>query len=272
MLDADVVEIASPSGIDDPTRVVPMRHSNARTSVQALAGSIVAIVFLLGLFGLGRTALGAQSSCGEYSYGFPGTRLLNDGISNSAGPFAIELPSGTYDVTMRSHDAHDQHPGQLQHAEQWYFVLDSGYTSPRTPDIPDDENTVSLTVPGQRIDASTSITVRHNGTGSINSVDVVCVGFTPVPTPTTTVPSATSEPTETTQVPESIPRRASDIGESASIIRPTVREATITRVQQEPQLALTGASSASLFAAIGIAMIGLGIGLVTRERRLQSSR
>ena len=249
-----------------------MRYSIARTSVQALAGSIVTIVFLFGLSSLGATPLGAQSSCGEYSFGFPGTRLLNDGISETAGPYTIELPPGTYDVTMRSHDAHDQHPGQLQNAEQWYFVLDSGYTSPRTPDIPDDENIVSLTVPGQRIDASTSITVRHNGTGSINSVDVVCVGFTSVPTTTTTVPSATSAPTETPQVPETVPHRASDIGESASIIRPTVQEATMTRVQPEPRLALTGASSASLFTAIGIAMIGLGVGLVTRERRLQSSR
>lgn len=262
----------SPGGIDHQARVAAMRYSNARTSVQALAGSIVTIVVLLGLFGLGATALGAQTSCGEYSFAFPGTRLLNDGINDSAGPFTIELRPGTYDVTMRSHDAHDQHPGQLQNGEQWYFVLDSGYTSPRTPDIPDDQNTVSLTVPGQRIDASTSIIVRHNGTGSINSVDVVCVGFTSVPTPTTTVPSATSEPTQTTQAPETVPRRTSDIGESASIIRPTVQEATITRVQQEPQLALTGASSASLFTAIGIAMIGLGVGLVTRERRLQSSR
>ena len=63
-----------------------MRYSNARTSVQALAGTMVTIVFLLGLFGLGATRLGAQSSCGEYSFGFPGTRFLNDGISGFRRP------------------------------------------------------------------------------------------------------------------------------------------------------------------------------------------
>jgi len=68
--------------------------SIARTTKRLLAiGTLV-----LGVLTLTPVAAGAQNGCGEYSYGFAGTRLLNDGISDSAGPFTIDLPAGTYDV------------------------------------------------------------------------------------------------------------------------------------------------------------------------------
>ena len=76
----------------------------------------------------------ANEGCGEFSYGFEGTRLLNDGISTSAGPFPISLPAGTYDLTMVSSDDHTS--GQFhgeQSAEQWYVCL--LYTSPSPRDL-----------------------------------------------------------------------------------------------------------------------------------------
>ena len=82
------------------------------------------------------SAANAATGCGEYSFGFEGTRLLNDGISDSAGPFAISMPAGTYDITLHSFDDHAAHPGQVaQTQEQWYFTLDSGYSSPASSDI-----------------------------------------------------------------------------------------------------------------------------------------
>ncbi len=122
----------------------------------------------------------ATDACGEYSYGFAGTRLLNDGISTSAGPFGIDLPAGVYDVTLVSHDDHlsGAFHGD-QPAEQWYVVLDA-WTSPLSHDLPDDRDWITTTHSSQSIPASTSISVRHRGEGTVNSIDVVCVGFTPV--------------------------------------------------------------------------------------------
>ena len=127
---------------------------------------------------------GASTGCGEYSFGFEGTRLLNDGISNSAGPFNIELPAGTYTVTTESFDDHAAHPGQLdQTAEQWYIVLDSGYVSPATSDIAEEASFVSDTFENQVTEAATSITLQHLGEGGVNSVSPLCVGFTTVSVP-----------------------------------------------------------------------------------------
>ena len=50
----------------------------------------------------------ATANCGTISFSFEGTRLINDGISHRAGPFAIDLPAGTYDVVMRSSDSHSE--------------------------------------------------------------------------------------------------------------------------------------------------------------------
>lgn len=161
-------------------------RSTSRWSTRStgLALALTVAPTIIGLPFFAGTA-GATMGCGEYSFGFAGTRLLNDGISHVAGPFTIELPADTYDVIMQSHDAHDEHPGQTEQTEeQWYFVLDSGYQSPLTVDIPDDQNLTVTVVENQMIASdTTSITVHHRGVGSVNSVDVVCVGFTPVEEP-----------------------------------------------------------------------------------------
>lgn len=224
----------------------------------------------LALTGLSLTtsaaAAGATMSCGEHSFGFEGTRLLNDGISHRAGPFAIDLPSGTYDVIMQSHDAHDDHPGQDdQTAEQWYFVLDSGYESPLTTDVPDDSNTSVTVVERQEIGSASSITLHHLGEGSINSVDVVCVGFTPVaPEPTI------AEPTNEEPLIEgpAVPRQ---VVEPAPTFEPTpvvVEVAGASSVQPEAQLALTGPTPMTTGLVIaGIALVASGTSLAAVDRR-----
>lgn len=224
---------------------------------------------------------GATMSCGEHSFGFEGTRLLNDGISNSAGPFAIELPAGTYDVVMQSHDAHDEHPGQDdQTAEQWYFVLDSGYESPLTEDVPDDSNTSVTVVERQEIASTASITVHHRGEGSINSVDVVCVGFTAL-APELTIPEPIDEPppqvdeaplVESPEAPlvkgPDVPRQVVEPAPAAEPTPVVVEVAGATAVQPEAQLALTGPTPmTSGLVLAGVALVASGAVLVAVDRR-----
>ncbi|MDW3180213.1 MAG: hypothetical protein R8J94_22765 [Acidimicrobiia bacterium] len=239
---------------------------------------ILAAVLALSGVGLLATAstAGASTGCGEYSFGFAGTRLLNDGISETAGPFAIELPAGTYDIRLDSHDAHDEHPGQdEQTQEQWYFSLDSGYSSPASHDVADDQNFSVTEFYGVEIPASTAITVHHLGEGGINSVDVLCVGFTPakVAVPENVVPveetevevagplpeqdEVIEEPVVEAVAKEVVPVEVKEVVEVAS---PPVAEVS---AQVDPpaaaQLAVTGRTQQ---AAIGFILLSFALGML----------
>ena len=112
----------------------------SRPKPRAWLAAIAALTLALPLVAI--SPAGAQSDCGEISFGFEGTRLLNDGISNTAGPFPADIPAGTYTVTLIGHDSHDtQEAGPSQTGEQFRVVLDTGYTSALSIDIPDDANT-----------------------------------------------------------------------------------------------------------------------------------
>ena len=212
---------------------------------------------------------GASYGCGQYSYGFTGTRLLNDGISDVAGPYSIDLPAGTYTVTLVAHDHHDTQVGvPTQPGEQYVVVLDSGYTSPPSTDIADDATVTNTVFPRQVIGASTSITVRHGGVPGINSVDVVCVGFTP---------EAVSEPGIEPPVEEPV----FDIGDPIGIVRElevvppaeitTEVKGTVEAPPAAPQLAVTGPGAhAQTMVLFGAVMISFGALLLRRERRFQS--
>lgn len=232
------------------------------------------------IVGLASTA-GASGACGEYSYGFEGTRLLNDGISGSAGPFSIELPAGTYDVTMRSHDAHDEHPGQdEQTQEQWYFTLDSGYQSPASTDIPNESNDMVDEIGAQAIGDTTSITVHHLGQGGVNSVDVVCVGFTtvvveepiilaPVEEPVFEIapPATVTPPKEIVEAPV-----VEEPVVEAVVEPPAVEVKAVVEVSAPPvvesQLALTGPSSTMIAMLVAaLTLVALGLAQLVGERR-----
>ena len=125
-------------------------------------------------------AADAQAGCGELSVEFDGVRLLNNGVDNNAGPFAINLPAGTYDVTLIGYDFHNEQPNVgTQPGEQFVVALDNGYVSPPSIDIPDDVNSSTVTHGGQVISSgASSLTLRHLGVPGVNSVDPQCVGFT----------------------------------------------------------------------------------------------
>ncbi len=265
-----------------PTPSAFYRSLRIATATAAIAGvSIIALA----------PAAGATMGCGQHSYGFDGTRLLNNGISNTAGPFTIEtLPAGTYDIIVQSYDAHDEHPGQTdQTAEQWYFTLDSGYTSPLSTDIPDASNHTIDVWDAQVIDtAATTVTLHHRGEGNVNSVDPICVGFTPTPAepaqegPTTTVAEPViDEPTAPAAEPliagPTLPiadAEHTSIGAvTDAATTPVVVEVkpAVETTQVEEVLALTGPSHAQILSGIGLGALALGMGLVTAERRTRTS-
>lgn len=244
---------------------------------------VLAAFVLCGLAIVGTTtAAGASLNCGQHSFGFVGTRLLNDGISTTAGPYSIELPAGTYNVMMSSYDAHDEHPGQIdQPYEQWYFTLDSGFTSPLSTDVPDDATTTVDTFENMVIGAATSITVHHRGLGGINSVEPLCAGFTPVvEQPAPVVDSSSTPGPSTPDSGNEVIDLVRPIDETPSVeVKPAVESrrtelvppvgmVAIPMTDTAPQLALTGPSSQLWLAALsGASLVLLGVAMVIQGRR-----
>ena len=115
--------------------------------------------------------IGAQTEC-TVELSFDETHhLLNNGVDNTAGPFEVELEAGTYTIVVESSDDHDAQIGVgTQPDESFHIVLDSGYISPATNDIPDEENTVTTVFTGQEIEASSSLVLEHALIGGVNSV------------------------------------------------------------------------------------------------------
>jgi len=121
--------------------------------------------------------LAAQADCSA-ELSFDDVHLLNDGISDTAGPFAVDLEAGTYTIVTESSDDHDAQVGiGTQADERFHLVLDSGYRSPATNDIADDENDITTVFTDQVIDASTSLTLEHARIGGVNSVYASSVCF-----------------------------------------------------------------------------------------------
>ncbi len=239
------------------------------------------------VFGNGVGGAGASTGCGEYSFGFAGTRLLNDGISTSAGPFPITLPAGTYDVKLESFDDHEDHPGQVaQTAEQFYVTLDSGWVSPPSVDIAENENYATTVHAGQVVGESTAISVHHLGRGNVNSVEVLCVGFTPAAAALNVVEEPEDKPEAPAPAdPLSLTRPTSESPDSTlkpdridplSLTRPIEGDGVATEVQGQvevgPLLALTGPSTSPLIALLGTSLVSVGALLVATDRRRQSVR
>ncbi len=123
--------------------------------------------------------LGAQESDCTFSVDLGNARLLNNDNSPTAGPFDVEIDAGTYTVSVVTSDVHDVFSGEPQLEEQLHIVLDSGYRSPVTDDIPEDVNEITTVFTGQVIEDSASLTVEHAQIGfGINSLFATSVCFT----------------------------------------------------------------------------------------------
>jgi hypothetical protein len=248
------------------------RHSAARRL--ALAG--LTVLLSLTTWGVGTS--GAADNCGTHSFSFVGTRLLNDGISDGAGPFAIDLPAGRYDVVMRSADYHSDQDSQVgQEAERWWFSLDSGFQSVATTDLPDASDTNVTTMSEQDIAASTAIAVHHLGEGGVNSINPVCVGFT-LSSPEDEDPNQPGDPDDPGG-PGDPDRAIPDPGDPNDPGDPDPDRAipdpgdpddpgTVPDEPVEPRLAITGAGT-TMIRLVGLAIVLFQIGflLTLAERR-----
>ena len=194
------------------SRRIAVNHSRRRNLFRCIAATIIASGVLVG-----PGTAGASETCGEFSFGFEGTRLFNDGISNSAGPFPIELPAGTYDVTLVAFDSHSaQTSVDTQPGEQFVVQLDNGYVSPPSLDIPDDVDGTRTVHQAQEIStAASAISVHHLGVAGINSVDVVCVGFDITQDTIPEDPVTTTEPDDSDD-PSPIDEAQDDSGDQGS--------------------------------------------------------
>ena len=211
--------------------------------------------------------------CGEFSYGFDGLQLSNDGSHSVAGPFEVELAEGSYDVIFQSSSSASNDTGESQdnNSQQWFVVLDSGYVSPVTSDITDDASYVVDVFEGQAIATSTSMTLQHVGGAGPNIVDPICVGFTPsreavqVPdVPVDDSPIQIAGPVLTTHDSEVIDSEviASEPAvevESAVEVAPVVESAAA--VENLPTVAATVVPSASLALTAPTSMIWWFVGL-----------
>lgn len=236
-------------------------HDTARLSpVRILASSAALLLLAAGLVVASAGAIGASvDGCGEYSFGFTGTRLIHDGTSDSAGPFSIDLPAGTYDITMWSGDNHPTADYQVEQTnEQWYFLLDNGYQSPPTIDIPANGTATTTAVSQVSLEAATAISVHHIGIGGVNSVNVECVGFTPsvIATPTTVPTEVEVAGPPATTTPVAVPPTTETV---------TVEVQAVVELPQA-QLAVTGPQSTPMI-VIGLLMLVVGAFCLVAERR-----
>jgi hypothetical protein len=138
----------------------------------------------------------------------PGVILITS--APSFGPMVASVPAGTYRMIVRSYDlGHSAGRQTDQMHEQWSFSADTGYTSPRTPDLGDaltvatyDLGEVTLT------SAVSSISFRQWGVApSVDSVRPE-ITFQRVqgPVTTTEAPTTTVTPRCLALVPVPTPR------------------------------------------------------------------
>jgi hypothetical protein len=245
----------------------------------AVFAAIVSLLVALTLIATSGPAAGAAQGCGEYSFGFAGTRLIDDGISNSAGPFPITLPAGNYEISLVSHDNHPSADYQVEQTqEQWYVELDNGFTSSLADDVPAAAENLVTTIAAQPIRAATAISVHHKSPGvGPNSVDVVCVGFTSVEViAEAVVRSATTSSLPAAPVAPAAPVvPAAPVAPVASVspaaqTTTTIEAQVAGKVEVTPaaQLAVTGASPAGLtIVAVGAILLGSVAVVGSRTRR-----
>ncbi len=253
-----------------------MYTTNARTKTGRTWRGALAILVGMSMLIIGWTPAGATGSEPEvgqqFCWGFTDTRLMNDGISTSAGPFPIHLPPGVYDVMIQTHDNHPSPTYQVEQTEeQVYLVLDSNWTSGFTNDIPADQEWMTTTFSGVTLQETKAMTVVHRQFGVINSLNVIKVCFTyrgPIPAPPPAVEPAAPEVEEPVIAPPVAPEPPAPAPAPAPAPEPVEPEQPVAvQVEGVTELALTGASRSQTLAITGVGMVLLGLALTIIDRR-----
>ena len=140
----------------------------------------------------------ADDACVE-SVLTPSDQLIGNRIP-VIGPYDVAVPAGDYRIVVTSSDLqHLEADPPFQPAETWFFATDSGYVSPVTPDLPDDEFSITIDLGVLTIPETSKITFFHAqeqpGAHSVTpSVSFLCPadgGPTSTTTPETTIPDTT---------------------------------------------------------------------------------
>ncbi len=202
---------------------------------------------------------------------------LAEGVVESAGPFAVSIPAGTYEVRMSSWADMDD---PVEPNERWFFTADSGYTSPIIAD-PGDNHVIVQSFTDQVITSPiSSITLQHMlpGDSVNNSVVAKCISFTLTSAPETTTTTAapttttTAAPTTTTTVDQGVLDTAtSTTTTSTTTTTTTTTIAVAAAAPEQPQtLALTGPSDlAASLALVGGALTLAGFAALAAGRRAE---
>lgn len=142
---------------------------------------------------------------------FDGTAVRSDldeqGATN--GPFAIAIPSGSYELSLMSFDRHSSEDGSdPQTREQWFLRgLDGGsvvFESAAISDLPEDVDVLTEIVHGNvDIPALDAVVAVHAAFGSAsaqgtNSVQPICAALTAVDATTTSQATTTTTQATTT--------------------------------------------------------------------------
>jgi len=205
--------------------------------------------------------------------------VLIDPSNATFGPVSVNVPAGTYEITMSSWLGTHDDPAQTM--EQWYFTTDAGYTSPLTTDS--SPNLVFTdVVQTQTLGATTSVTLFHKGnTGVTNSVHPLCIGFRTVAAPTTTTAAptttTTAAPTTTTTEKQQVSpatlaptttTTAAPTTTTTAAPTTTTTVAAPTTTTTVPKLALTGPDDLSMSLGLtGAALLLAGGAALVAARR-----
>lgn len=225
-----------------------------------------------------------------------GGKLVHPSIG-SIGPVAVVLPAGQYQLLLTSVDsAHETGYQTSQTGEQWFFLTDSGYRSPITPDLPEALPSSTFDMGVTHLDSTATITFIHAalvpGANSVTpSVTFRCVvdetptvttaGTTTTPASTTST-SSTTEPTTTsasTSTTIAIATTSTTLTSTPAAVLPTstVKSDTVTTpptAAVDPEespgphsgtLPSTGSDNTLAVAAAGLLATGLVLVVVSRR-------
>lgn len=196
------------------------------------------------------------------------------------------VPAGQYDIRLTGWDDHviGDVIKETQLREVYQVQGFSGgsvvFVSGETPDLPDDQNTITATVNFDvavpALDALRAVHSDPDQDETANSIHPICVVFVPVPeetTTTTTVPETTTTtvPETTTTVPETTTTTTptpTTVPETTTTLPPQVSSTTLatTTTSVTPStLPFTGSGSDEM-ALMALLALAAGTGLVLLSR------
>lgn len=220
---------------------------------------LVALAVVFGVLSIGTATSSAQSSCSDVHVA-PGVILVTP--TPTFGPHPVSVPAGTYRLIVTSFDLGHAPGIQLdQTNEIWSFTTDTGYTSPRTPDLPDALTSETYDL-GEATFASDISSITFNQWGVLPSYDSVrpeilfqCVSSASTTAPPTTVAPTTAAPT-TTSPGAVAPTTVAPTTTEGVVLPTSVVPAPTTPPETGGTLPRTGSNTVLAWGGLGLLAVG----------------